>query len=353
MISSCYLHVPFCLHLCNYCDFYKKKHETSSFKDFESFLDKTFALSLSQHEEQLGPLKTLYFGGGTPSLWSPDYTEKVLLKKLSLHSTYEWTLEIDPYKLDLNNVQKWIQLGVNRLSFGVQSLNDAVLEKLDRQHRREDLLPIFSFLKEKNMNYSIDLLLGAPSVQRNLIQEIQEMLSYKPSHLSLYFLTVGKNYVHFHELPSDELIREEFLSIQELLEKESFIHYEVSNYGKIPSQHNQIYWSQKSCLALGPSASGYCSIKKTRYKITPSGSVQLDPLSLDQVLLEEFYLNLRQFKVRTDLLEKSSNKTLDQLRESNLIHQDQVTKEGILLLDFIANELTPHLRPTEKTEGFC
>lgn len=339
-MKSFYLHVPYCLHLCNYCDFYKKPFK-KSFKDYEEYLQSTWELSLSEHGDKLQPLKTLYLGGGTPSLWTPDFFEQFFLPKISFESNYEWTMEIDPYNLDLSNIQRWMDIGVNRLSFGIQSLNNKALKILDRQHSREDVIQVLHWLKDKNVNYSVDFLIGIP-IERDILSELKEVLFFNPSNISTYILTVPQSYTHYKFLPEDQLIVEEYLATKTYLESKNFLHYEVSNYGRILSQHNQVYWNQESYLAMGPSASGYCSVLKKRYKWLPNKTIEQDLLTEEAFILESFYLGLRQFTVKTEYLK--SFKNLKELEEEGFLQGNRILPKGILLLDFIAQKLSLDLR---------
>lgn len=339
-MKSFYLHVPYCLHLCNYCDFYKKPFK-KSFKEYEKYLESTWLQTLQEHQDQLEPLKTLYLGGGTPSLWTSQFFEDFFLPKISFEQNYEWTMEIDPYNLDLSNIQRWMNIGVNRLSFGIQSLNNKALKILDRQHSREDVIQILHWLKDKNVNYSVDFLIGIP-IERDILSELEEVLSFNPSNMSTYILTVPQSYTHYKFLPEDQLIVQEYLAVKKYLESKKFLHYEVSNYGKILSQHNQVYWNQESYMAMGPSASGYCSVSKKRYKWLPNKTIEQDILTEEAFILESFYLGLRQFTIKTEYLK--SFKNLKDLEEEGFLKGNKILPKGILLLDFIAQKLSLDLR---------
>lgn len=308
-VSSLYLHVPFCQHLCNYCDFYKRKLETGSgqFEDFHQFL----LDSLQRHEEllqtygqQWGQLETVYLGGGTPSLWGPmgaDFFKKHLLKN-GLTSNAEFTMEIDPGTWTREMLEAWKSIGLNRISIGTQSLNPAFLKIMDRVHSLEDSLDFLQVLQRENWNFSLDFLLGIPyskEKKRDIKEELNVLLKYSPKHISLYILNARSKYPHTQALPDDEYIREEYLFVSDYLKSQGFHHYEVSNFALpgFEAVHNQKYWRGESVMALGPTGTGYLSLgedKAIRYKWkVTQAEVELESLTHKELELERTYLSLR------------------------------------------------------------
>ncbi len=318
MISSLYLHVPFCRHLCNYCDFYKKKLQAGSqqWDDYESFLQASWDVlerKLESLDLSLAPLKTLYLGGGTPSLWGKrgaDFLQQFFSRnKIILDKNCEATLEVDPGTCTFEDLEAFKAWGFNRFSVGAQALTPSMLQQLDRLHTKEEILTLLEWMKGKN--YSLDLLIGAPEEKpRNVLQELDEFLDYRPTHFSLYILQARVGYPAKSRIPADEKIADEYLQVHQFLTQKGFEHYEVSNFclpGKA-SVHNQRYWSAEPVLALGPNATGYLGVFETRESNvekrglryqwkSSSAQFQEESLNIDQLLLEKLYLTLRSQKM--------------------------------------------------------
>lgn len=207
LVSSIYLHFPYCKHLCNYCDFYKLKLDDDKrqikFAQLEKYLNQSFGVlldTLAQKGSSITTLETIYFGGGTPSLWGAEgieYIKKLLVKhNLTLEQNYEWTLEVNPGATSREELTQWQKLGVNRFSFGVQTLNPQIFPLMDRSHSLDKVYELFDSLSDMKVNFSVDFMLGLPqsdTFNRSIEVELDKILSYNPSHISLYFLTVPKN----------------------------------------------------------------------------------------------------------------------------------------------------------------
>ncbi len=311
-VSSLYVHFPFCKHLCNYCDFYKKIPSSSyEIEQFESDLDRYLKLNdflLKEQKMSFLPLKTLYIGGGTPSLWSPIGLKKFLNKlathEINLASDIEFTLEINPGTLGDHPRElllEFMDIGVNRFSMGAQTLNPELLLMLDRVHSLEEVYQSLEALESTDCNYSVDLMLGLPESSkhnRNIISELDFFLKYRPSHFSVYILTTKNNYKHFTLLPSEEYIEQEYLEVSDHLRFRGFNHYEVSNFAldKKESKHNMQYWLSRSVAAIGPSATGLLRFLDfaLRYKWAPQQIIyEIENLDKKTLQLENIYLKLR------------------------------------------------------------
>lgn len=308
-VSSLYLHIPFCKHLCNYCDFFKKKYESGStqIEDFHQSLvsawenhEKIF----EEHGYSFSNLETLYFGGGTPSLWGEKgakFFEEFYLKRLQLKPECEFTMEVDPGTWTPEMIEAWKKLGLNRISVGTQALHPEFLKIMDRDHSIEESLNLLQYCHDNNWNFSLDFLLGIPfSRERNrdIKSELDLLLSYNPKHISLYILNARSKYPHISHMPDDEFIREEYLFVSEYLQSKGFHHYEVSNFALpgFESLHNQKYWESKSVAAFGPTGTGYLD-KGVRYKWKVSApQAEIEILNKNERELERTYLELRTSK---------------------------------------------------------
>lgn len=363
ILNSLYLHFPFCRHLCNYCDFYKKVPSgDSDYSQFETLLAQMFV----EHEKLLitsdykwGKLETFYIGGGTPSLWGERGVTFLRKKfkdfKISLSENCEFTLEVNPGSWTEAGLNAWSDFGVNRFSLGVQSLDSNFIKFLDRVHNINDVYVTLQKFKELGKNFSVDFMLGLPfseKLNRNIEKELLEILTYNPDHISLYILTTKSNYVHKEHLPDDEFVEKEYLLVSKILQDYGYIHYEVSNFAKPAkmSKHNLRYWQMKSVGALGPSATGFLESTKNRYKWKVNGAEYTqEKLSDNEVFLEKIYMSLRhsgglELSVFNDPVK---NKKLEELasiwvnrKQANIMANSIVlTSKGYLILDFLMDEL--------------
>ena len=306
-IKSLYIHFPFCRHKCNYCDFYKKLPSSSrEFEDYERSLNQSWRL----HEELLErehyvweELDTLYLGGGTPSLWGSSgaiFLKSFLEKKgLILSTDREVTLEVNPGGWSEQGLKDWLEMGVNRCSLGVQSLDPFFLKNLDRIHSPKDIFESLEFFNQNNISYSIDFMLGLPSSRekkRDILGELEAALHYRPEHISLYILTLKEGHSLFKKLADEDWVEREYLEVSRYLEDKGYLHYEVSNFAKPgkESRHNLKYWNSDTVAALGPSATGFLSHGDLRYKWKVS-SLDFTTERLNSVSsrIERFYSLLR------------------------------------------------------------
>lgn len=356
-VSSLYLHVPFCMHLCNYCDFYKRKLDShlNQFEEFHQFLTE----SLERHEALLkeylftwNPLDTVYLGGGTPSLWKEEgasfFKRKVLLSGLA--PDCEFTMEIDPGTWTEEMLLAWKDVGLNRISVGTQSLNPEFLKVMDRIHSLEETLNFLSYLRKNNWNFSLDFLLGIPFSKerhRNIKSELDTLLEYRPKHISLYILNARSKYPHVANIPDDEYIREEYLFVSDYLKTKGFHHYEVSNFA-LPgyeSKHNQKYWRGENMAALGPTGTGYLATgieSAIRYKWKVSqAEVEIEQLGSQELNLEKTYLGLRtsdgiHFDKEMACLIKS---WIQQGHAYQELEKTKLTALGFLMLDSLVEDI--------------
>lgn len=306
-ITSLYIHFPFCQHLCNYCDFYKNKLEDiAQVVEFESLLmgqiefQKKF---LSKNGKNLEPLETLYIGGGTPSLWKNrgiSFLKSLFLSgELVLAKGCEFTIEVDPDAWTEEELDGWLSIGVNRFSIGSQAFSNKYIKLMDRTHALEDVVKTVKYFHDRKLNFSVDLMLGLPSSEdRNIKEELDHLLSYNPNHLSVYILKARKNYPLARNLPIDEIIRDEYLNVSEILKERGYDHYEVSNFSRnsFKSKHNIKYWNYNSVAGLGPNATGLIVNKESairyQWKSTQVGMVE-EVLSGTSLIIEKLFLGLR------------------------------------------------------------
>lgn len=306
-ISSLYIHFPFCQHLCNYCDFFKHKLEgraqVQSFEELLLMQWSTHKELLLKEEQTLGELKTLYIGGGTPSLWKTDGPKflKSFFKNeaIKLAPGCEFTIEVDPGTWTRTEIEAWMEIGVNRFSIGSQAFSDEFLKVMDRKHSLSEVKETLLFFKDLGVNFSVDLMIGLPFAEsRNLKAELESLLSFEPGHLSVYILKARKSYPHIQSLPEDDLVADEYLFVSDFLKSHGYHHYEVSNFAKqgLESKHNIQYWEYESVIGLGPNATGL--IVKDDYSLRyqwKSSRAQFRPEKVEgsSLLLEKLYMGIR------------------------------------------------------------
>ncbi len=255
-----YIHFPFCLKKCDYCAF---STWDDRFDLVEPYLQalKLEITSWSKNME-LAPT-SIYFGGGTPSLMEAKQISP-LLELFDIDKDVEITLECNPETVSVSKLVDFKNIGINRLSFGVQSFSSHVLASLGRIHSADNAIKAFGFAKEAGFeNISLDLIYGASGESdQDWLYSLEKCFELKPTHLSAYALTVepgtalSKDPLRY---PDDDVQAKRYEVIDELAEKIGMRWYEISNWAfeGYESRHNQIYWSRKNYLGFGCSAHSY------------------------------------------------------------------------------------------------
>jgi len=261
---SIYIHFPFCETKCHYCDFYSLGVEKTKPNDPLLFLNSLLE-EIQIKSKDIAPLiDTLFLGGGTPSMTSPSDMKKIfdsLWRFTKLSDSYEWTMEANPSSIGKANVSAYSDIGVNRISLGVQALRDALLADLGRVHDTKSVFTALdSIFNSPIQNVSVDLLCGVPDQSFDDIKNaIDRLTQYPITHLSCYLLTLPKSHRMFKSLPNDELQQGILLLVHDELTKRGFTHYEISNFCKpgFEAKHNLSYWKNHSYLGFGPSAHSF------------------------------------------------------------------------------------------------
>ena len=265
---SLYIHFPWCLRKCPYCDF-------NSHHKPEHLPEQAYLAALVEdlaHDCQLianRPIQTIFLGGGTPSLFSAEslnYLLEQLAKRLNFAGNIEITLEANPGTFEQQRFKAYRQAGINRLSIGIQSFDDRQLKNLGRIHCAAESLRAVTVARDAGFdNINLDLMFGLPeqTIEEGL-QDLKQSLALQPSHLSWYQLTLEPNtlfYKHPPRLPQSDLIWEMQCKGQELLEAHGFTQYEVSAYAQSNKQcqHNLNYWQFGDYLGIGAGAHGKIS----------------------------------------------------------------------------------------------
>lgn len=264
-----YIHFPFCLNKCPYCGFYSLTPSFSE-KEYFSALTKEFLLIKNFLQTNLNitdfSLITFYAGGGTPSLFSPYFFER-LFEFLYKHSDFipsEITLEANPETLSLEKLKDYKNLGFNRISLGVQSLSEKGLKFLGRIHNVKTSLKAIEWIQKSGFeNYSLDFIFAWKGQgEKTLEKEIKMALKFSPPHFSFYELTIEKNtpfekkYGSHKTWINEKKLIKLYQIIENILQKNGYTRYEISNYAKpgFECKHNLLYWELKPYIGLGPSA---------------------------------------------------------------------------------------------------
>ena len=266
-LSGIYVHIPFCKKACHYCDF----HFTTNMTHIKKMTDSICKEINIRKKEFSGNYNSLYFGGGTPSVLAISEMKQIIdqiSKYTNPSQLSEVTVEINPEDVTETLLRGYRELGVNRLSIGVQSLNDDILNWMNRSHNKEKALQSVLLAKKMGFeNVSVDFIYGIPGYpNRDIKKELSNLLSTKPFHISCYHFTI-EDKTYFGKLKKQKKLREirdtrseeEFKIIAQLLDSNQYVHYEISNFslqGK-SSQHNKNYWKKNNYLGFGPSAHSY------------------------------------------------------------------------------------------------
>lgn len=267
-----YVHIPFCQKKCKYCDFV-------SFDKCDDKIKEQYVQALLEEIEQCEykkPVSTIYFGGGTPSMLFPEQIGKILQKieqKFTVKNQAEITIEVNPGTVDIETLRKYRQMGMNRLSIGLQAAQNRLLELLGRIHRFEDFKKIYQEAREVGFtNINVDLMLGLPTqTLEDLKLSLKEVICLKPEHISIYSLILeegteleGLISDQKLEMISEELEREMYWTAKRILEKHGYYHYEISNFAKkgFESKHNLSCWNQNEYIGFGVAAHSYVDKKR-------------------------------------------------------------------------------------------
>jgi oxygen-independent coproporphyrinogen-3 oxidase len=377
--AGLYVHIPFCLRKCCYCDFY-------SISDLSQTSEFLAALKREMQMNSGTPLvfDTLYIGGGTPSVLPPEAIGQIIEtagRYFSIASDAEKTLEVNPGTVTLENLSEYRKFGVNRLNIGVQSFNDNNLRFLGRIHSGRDARLSVEWAHRAGFdNIGLDLIFGLPGQDKiNWLSDLTQAGNLEPEHLSCYMLTcesgtpldreVKTGRIH---LAAEGRVLDLFDTAIHFLTNHDFLHYEVSSFARMAgpnheprtSRHNLKYWSFAPYIGLGPSAHSF--IEPERYwnhrsvatyvrqiEAGKSATAEIERLTKEQMVIEAIYLGFRttrgidldMFKARFDIsFSQTFDKTIAELETRGMIKLSErhcaLTRTGLPFLDSIASMFT-------------
>lgn len=266
-----YIHIPFCKRKCSYCDFISFSNKDTLIKNYLEALRK----EIEEFDFSKYNVTTIYLGGGTPSYIKEEYIKKILdlLKEKLVASKTSWedleiTIEVNPGTVTKEKLEIYKEVGVNRLSIGLQSTNDSLLEQIGRIHKFEDFLDTYNLAKKIGFdNINVDLMIALPNQTiKDIKESLEKIVDLNPNHISVYSLIVEEGTVIAKELeegkinlPSDEEERRMYWYVKDFLELHGYKHYEISNFSKEgkESKHNLNCWNQEEYVGFGVAAHSY------------------------------------------------------------------------------------------------
>ena len=398
-----YIHIPFCKHKCYYCDFVSYANKKKFFKKYVECVKKEIGKYARENrimsEHGLEPkyvIKTIYIGGGTPSLIDEEYIEDILksIRKnfeiisnleenyeaqdeeiKNYNSQIETTIEVNPGTVTKEKLQKYLECGINRLSIGLQAVQDNLLKEIGRIHTFEDFQNVYKWAREVGFeNINVDLMIGLPKQTLDDVKEsTKKVMALKPEHISVYSLILEENTKLEDmvikgklELPDDEIERKMYWYVKKALEKHKYIHYEISNFARpgFESKHNSDCWNQNEYIGIGAAASSF--MNNARYENTsdleeyisniendkPSKNIQLQELLDDESKIDEYMMlslrkisgvNISEFKRKFNQNPIIRyNKILEKLIKEELIEIDgnniRLSSKGIDLANLVWEE---------------
>ena len=339
MTTSVYIHIPFCEHICSYCDFCKMYYNP---KIVDNYLDKL--LEEIKEKYQGEKLKTIYIGGGTPSCLSLSYLKKLMdiIKIFHFEKEYEFTFEVNPENITLEKLILLKENGVNRISMGVESTNLKFLKYLNRYHDFKIVKEKINLMKQIGFsNINVDLIYALPNETINdLKADLENIISLDINHISTYSLEIHDNTIlgiKKEQNILEDLDSDMYNYLCKYLKEKGFNHYEISNFEKNNhySRHNMVYWKNENYYGFGLGASGY--VDNIRYDNTRSISKYLngnyilnsEKLSIKDQISYELILGFRLIKGinKKEFMAKYHEELVNQYNIKDLI------KKGLLIDD--------------------
>ncbi|WP_313756351.1 radical SAM family heme chaperone HemW [Tissierella sp.] len=293
---SLYIHIPFCISKCYYCDF-------SSFTNINHKIDEyinSLIIELDLYKDRIKDysIKTIFIGGGTPSCINPRDINRILefiYKNFNTSDLVEVTIEANPGTLDKEKVQIYMESGINRVSMGMQTLDDTLLKSIGRIHNTKDFYKSYEILRNGDMkNINVDLIFGLPNQSIDqVISSLKKVVELGVEHISYYGLILEEN-TKFHKLysegkislPDENIERMMYHKATEYLTNHGYKHYEISNYA-LPTyecKHNLVYWEVKPYLGLG--LSSHSNMRGKRFFNTSNIDIYIDKLNMSKLPME-------------------------------------------------------------------
>ena len=371
-MSGIYIHIPFCKKACHYCNF----HFSTTFDNYRSQMIDSICkeLELKRSLFKEVAIRTVYFGGGTPSILGNKEIDRIwnaLSSNYNINSVEEITIEANPEDISYSKLSYWKSVGINRISLGVQSFFEEDLKQMNRVHDSAQALKAIECIKQAEFdNFSIDFMFALPLLSDDqLLKNLEIAIDLEVPHISCYNLTLEEQTALVKLIKKGEIkdLSEEksicqFQIIMEKLGKHKYLQYEISNYAKVgyKSKHNSAYWEQKPYIGFGPSAHSFYNNVRT-YNVSSntkymnqiqrgSGYYEMEKLTNNDFYNEFVMTRLRTSKgvnirelelLFPEYINGFKEKTSTFLRSGHLAffgEEFRLTKEGKLMADYIASE---------------
>jgi len=371
-MAGIYIHIPFCKVKCNYCDFHFSTNQKLTNKMVDSI-----CLELNQKKEYLAkePIKTIYFGGGTPSIIRTELLRKIvdtIYSNFEIVENVEFTFECNPDDLNSEKLKDLRELGVNRLSIGIQSFEDEQLQFMNRAHNSSEASNCVKLAQDNGFsNITIDLIYGLPNTPIDYWEkQIEKAIKLKVNHISAYCLTIEEKTVFGNwyktgklKLVEDEYSLNQFKILQRELKKNGFEHYEISNFSKngFISNHNSAYWLGEKYIGIGPSAHSFDGDSRqwnvaNNIKYINGFKNNVDTFELEELSstdkFNEFILtrlrtkwgvNLDELFLINDMQKEQILKRIEEFISNNDLQLSgntiYITQQGKFIVDYISSEL--------------
>jgi len=342
LIQAAYIHIPFCEHICHYCDFNKVFLKGQPVDEYLDSLEKEIKLTIDKYGEQT--LSTIFVGGGTPTSLSASQLERlcgIINTELQQHQGIEYTFEANPGDLTEDKLKALYEGGVNRLSFGVQSFNNELLQRIGRTHKAEDVFSSIEAAKKIGFNnISVDLIYSLPGqTLEDFKDTLKTAFTLDIQHYSGYSLIIEPKTVFYNLMrkgklptPGEDVEASMYGVLMEEMTSHGFQQYEISNFAKpgFKSKHNLTYWNNEQYFGFGAGSHGY--IAGNRYSNYGPLKKYMQPLeqgefpimheqkvSLVEQMEEELFLGLRKNQgVSLTSFGKKYNNTVLQLFEKEI-----------------------------------
>ena len=369
---SIYIHWPFCKIKCPYCDFNSYKRESVDQTQWMEAYLRAFELWFSRLDQR--KIGSIFFGGGTPSLLDPKFVELSLQKinKLwGINNDCEISIEANPNSVSELKFKRFKEIGINRVSVGMQSLNNRDLKLLGRDHNKDQALKAVEIVRKWFKNFNLDFIYGRQYQNTNMWEdELSQIISLEAPHLSLYQLTIEEN-TSFYKLfkrellkglPTTKIAAEMYDITKRLCEDGTYKQYETSNFARrgFRCKHNLSYWKYNDYIGVGPGAHGRIKISGKRFATeeeknpdiwlkktvaSTSSTPKTIPLDNRVVFEEKLIMNLRiSKKIPTSMFDyEKLQPVVMNLKENNLIKVKDnriiMRKRGTKMLDYITRSL--------------
>lgn len=347
-----YIHIPFCIKKCEYCDFVSYCNKEKYVPQYINALKKEIKNNINKEYK----ITTIYIGGGTPSSIEENYIADIIETiKLNMNDenlkefkNVEITIEVNPGTVTEKKLETYKEIGINRLSIGLQETHDELLKSIGRIHTYEEFLKTYNLARKIGLNnINVDLMIALPNQTIQDIKEnLEKIIKLNPEHISVYSLILEEGtpfYNKYNEnkikLPDEELERNMYWYVKNTLENNGYIHYEISNFSKkgFESKHNMNCWNQEEYFGFGVAAHSYNN--KTRYSntnnieeyIKGSNKIIHEEQTLEDMQKEYMLLGLR--KIEGINIQKFKNKFA---QNPIFIFKEQLSKlvdEELIVID--------------------